>query len=80
VAGFLALAPDGLSPIGGYPGNDDDGRAMQSQLDPVKLRQDMINSGRYVKAHPLSTGKLGAVGSVGAAAWSISSPSRSVRI
>ena len=62
VAGFLALAPDGLSPVGGYPGNDDDGRTMQSQLDPVKLRQDMINSGRYVKAHPLSTGKLGAVG------------------
>jgi carboxymethylenebutenolidase len=62
VAGFLALAPDGLSPVGGYPGNDDDGRTMQSQLDPAKLRQDMINSARFVKTHPLSTGKLGAVG------------------
>jgi carboxymethylenebutenolidase len=52
VAGFLALAPDGLSPIGGYPGNDDDGRAMQR----------MVNSARYVKAHELSNGKLGATG------------------
>ena len=62
VAGFLALAPDGLSPIGGYPGNDDDGRAMQRTLDQAKLRQDMVNSARYVKAHELSNGKLGATG------------------
>ena len=53
VAGFLALAPDGLSPIGGYPGNDDDGRAMQRTLDQAKLRQDMVNSARYVKSHEL---------------------------
>lgn len=62
VAGFLALAPDGLSPIGGYPGNDDDGRTMQKTLDQAKLRQDMVNSARYVKAHELSNGKLGATG------------------
>lgn len=62
VAGFLALAPDGLSPIGGYPGNDDDGRAMQASLDRGKLLQDMVNSARYLKAHDLSTGKLGATG------------------
>jgi len=62
VAGFLALAPDGLSPVGGYPGNDDDGREMQAKLDPAKLRQDMINSARFLKTHALSTGKLGAVG------------------
>jgi carboxymethylenebutenolidase len=62
VEGFLALAPDGLSPIGGYPGNDDDGRAMQSSLDQAKLRTDMLNSARFVKAHKLSTGKLGATG------------------
>ena len=62
VAGFLALAPDGLAPIGGYPGNDDDGRAMQAKLDQAKLGQDMINSAKYLKAHPLSNGKLGAVG------------------
>ncbi len=62
VEGFLALAPDGLAPIGGYPGNDDDGRAMQKTLDQAKLRRDMVNSARYLKAHELSTGKLGAVG------------------
>jgi len=62
VAGFLALAPDGLSPIGGYPGNDDDGRAMQKTLDQAKLRQDFLNSAKFLKAHSLSTGKLGATG------------------
>ena len=62
VAGFLALAPDGLYPVGGYPGNDDDGRALQSSLDQGKLRTDMLNSARFVKAHALSTGKLGVTG------------------
>jgi len=62
VAGFLALAPDGLAPIGGYPGNDDDGRRMQRSLDQAKLRQDMVNSARLVKAHTLSTGRLAATG------------------
>jgi carboxymethylenebutenolidase len=62
VEGFLALAPDGLAPVGGYPGNDDDGRTLQSSLDGAKLRQDMINSARFVKGHALSTGKLGATG------------------
>jgi carboxymethylenebutenolidase len=60
--GFLALAPDGLSPVGGYPGNDDDGRALQAGLDQGKLRTDMLNSARFVKAHALSTGKLGVTG------------------
>ena len=62
VAGFLALAPDGLSPIGGYPGNDDDGRAMQRSLDPDKLLQDMVNSALFLKEQPSSNGKLGAIG------------------
>ena len=62
VEGFLTLAPDGLSPIGGYPGNDDDGRAMQRTLDRSKLYQDMVNSARYIKDHERSTGKLGATG------------------
>ncbi|MEJ0099734.1 MAG: dienelactone hydrolase family protein [Pseudomonadota bacterium] len=62
VAGFLALAPDGLAPAGGYPGNDDDGRTLQSGLDQAKLRIDLLNSARLVKAHALSTGKLGATG------------------
>jgi carboxymethylenebutenolidase len=62
VEGFLALAPDGLSPIGGYPGNDDDGKVMQRSLDKDKLFTDLLNSARYLKGHGLSTGKLGATG------------------
>ncbi|TAK85505.1 MAG: dienelactone hydrolase family protein [Betaproteobacteria bacterium] len=62
VSGFLALAPDGLAPLGGYPGNDDAAREMWEKLDQAKLRTDMLNSARWVKAHKLSTGKLGAVG------------------
>ena len=50
VAGFLALAPDGLSPVGGYPGNDDDGRELQRGLVPAELDQDMINSARLEMA------------------------------
>jgi len=61
-AGFLALAPDGLAPLGGYPGNDDDGRALQAKLDQAKLRTDMLNSARWLKAHALSNKKLGATG------------------
>jgi carboxymethylenebutenolidase len=60
--GFLALAPDGLFPVGGYPGNDDDGRTLQAGLDQGKLRTDMLNSARFLKSHALSTGKLGATG------------------
>ncbi|HPU51771.1 MAG TPA: dienelactone hydrolase family protein [Burkholderiaceae bacterium] len=62
VAGFLALAPDGLAPVGGYPGNDDDGRTLQAGLDQAKLRQDMVNSARFLKSHAMSSGKLGATG------------------
>jgi carboxymethylenebutenolidase len=62
VEGFIALAPDGLAPLGGYPGNDDEGREMQTKLDPAKLRTDMLNGGRFLKSHPLSNGKLGVTG------------------
>lgn len=62
VEGFLALAPDGLFPAGGYPGNDDDGRDLQAKLDQGKLRTDMLNSARYLKAHARSSGKLGVTG------------------
>jgi carboxymethylenebutenolidase len=60
--GFVALAPDGLFPVGGYPGNDDDGRDLQAKLDQGKLRTDMLNSARYLKGHELSNGKLAATG------------------
>jgi len=62
VEGFVALAPDGLFPVGGYPGNDDDGRTLQAKLDQAKLRTDMLNSARFLKTHSLSTGKLGVTG------------------
>jgi carboxymethylenebutenolidase len=62
VDGFVALAPDGLWPVGGYPGNDDDGRALQAKLDQGQLRTDMLNSTRFLKAHALSNGKLGVTG------------------
>ncbi len=62
VEGFLALAPDGLSPVGGYPGNDDAGKELQRSLDRGKLFTDLLNSARFLKAHPLSTGRLGATG------------------
>ncbi|MEO8676419.1 MAG: dienelactone hydrolase family protein, partial [Casimicrobiaceae bacterium] len=60
--GFLALALDGLYPVGGYPGNDDDGRTLQAGLDQAKLRTDFVNSARFLKSHQLSTGKLGVTG------------------
>ncbi len=62
VAGFLALAPDALSPLGGYPGNDDEGRAMQAKRDKAEMQQDFVAAAQFLDAHPLSTGKVGAVG------------------
>ena len=62
VEGFVALAPDGLAPIGGYPGNDDDGRTMQISLDGGKLLTDFLNSAKHLKAHALSNGKLATTG------------------
>ena len=61
-AGFLALAPDALHPAGGYPGNDDDGRALQKSLDRTKIMVDMMNGAKFVMGHELSNGNLGAVG------------------
>lgn len=60
--GFVALAPDGLAPVGGYPGNDDDGKVLQKSLDQTKLKTDMLNSALFLKNHALSNGKLGATG------------------
>ncbi len=62
VAGFLALAPDALTPLGGYPGNDDEGRSMQSKRDRDEMTQDFIAAAKLLKTHPMSTGKVGAVG------------------
>ena len=60
--GFIAFAPDALHPLGGYPGNDDEGRTMQRSLDRAKIQNDFVAAAHFVKKHPLSNGKLGAVG------------------
>jgi carboxymethylenebutenolidase len=61
-AGFLALGPDALTPLGGYPGTDDEGRTMQRQLDRDTMTEDFIAGARYLMEHPESTGRVGAVG------------------
>lgn len=61
-AGYLALGPDGLTPAGGYPGNDDDGRTMQRELDREKLLEDFFAGFEHLVNHENSTGKVGAVG------------------
>lgn len=61
-AGFMALAPDGLSSVGGYPGNDDDGRALQRAVDREKLMNDFFAGYEHLAARDDSTGKVGCVG------------------
>ncbi|WP_291841640.1 YghX family hydrolase [Maricaulis sp.] len=61
-AGYLALGPDGLSSLGGYPGTDDEGRIMQASLDPQRLLADFFAGFEHLVGHPLSTGRVGAVG------------------
>ena len=61
-AGFIAFAPDALFPLGGYPGNDDEGRAMQKSMDRAKIQNDFVAAAHFLKSHPNSNGKLGAVG------------------
>ena len=61
-AGFIAFAPDALYPLGGYPGNDDEGRSMQRSMDRAKIEQDFLTAARFLKKHPSGNGKLGAVG------------------
>ncbi len=61
-AGYMALAPDGLTSLGGYPGNDNDGREMQKKLDPAKLMNDFFAGYEHLAARADCTGKAGAVG------------------
>ncbi|WP_396603115.1 dienelactone hydrolase family protein [Algibacter sp. R77976] len=61
-AGFISLAPDALSPLGGYPGNDDDGRAMQKKRDRNEMIEDFIEAYNYLKSHKDCNGKIGVVG------------------
>lgn len=60
--GFIALAPDGLSSVGGYPGNDDKGRELQQQIDPTKLMNDFFAAVEFLMKHKDATGKVGITG------------------
>nr|WKN39234.1 dienelactone hydrolase family protein [Tunicatimonas sp. TK19036] len=62
VAGFIAIAPDALTPLGGYPGNDDDGRELQRQRDRDEMLEDFIAAYDYLKDQSACTGKIGVVG------------------
>lgn len=61
-AGFMAMAPDGLTSVGGYPGNDADGRELQKQVDGTKLMNDFFAGYEHLATRDDSTGKVGAVG------------------
>lgn len=62
LAGFITIAPDALTPLGGYPGNDDKGREMQSKLDRNKMLEDFISAYEYLKNNKDCNGKVGVVG------------------
>jgi len=62
VDGFISLAPDALTPLGGYPGNDDEGRTMQRKRDRNEMLEDFIAAYEYLKNHPNCTGEVGVVG------------------
>lgn len=61
-AGYLALAPDGLSSVGGYPGNDEEGKVLQQKVDPTKLMNDFFAAVEFMKQHPEASGKVGITG------------------
>ncbi len=61
-AGYIALAPDGLSSVGGYPGNDEEGKVLQQKVDPTKLMNDFFAAVEFMKKHPDATGKVGITG------------------
>lgn len=60
--GFISLAPDALSPLGGYPGNDDDGRTLQSQRNQQDMLEDFIAAYHHLKNHDNCDGHVGVVG------------------
>jgi carboxymethylenebutenolidase len=62
LAGYLVLAPDALTPLGGYPGDEDKAREAFAKLDQVKTREDFVAASRFLLNHAEGTGKLGVVG------------------
>jgi carboxymethylenebutenolidase len=62
LAGFISIAPDALTPLGGYPGSDDKGRELQSKRDKNEMLEDFIAAYDYLKNHKDCNGKIGVVG------------------
>jgi len=62
IEGYISLAPDALWPLGGYPGNDDDGRTLQRKRDRNEMLEDFIAAYHYLRVHPRCNGKVGVVG------------------
>ena len=62
LAGFISLAPDALSPLGGYPGTDEQGREMQSKRDKTEMQEDFIAAYEYLRNHKDCNGRIGVVG------------------
>lgn len=62
LAGFISLAPDALTPLGGYPGTDDEGRTLQRQRDKNEMLEDFIAAFEYLRQHPECNGNVGVVG------------------
>lgn len=62
LAGFVAFAPDALYPVGGYPGNDDEGRTMQAKLDGKKITEDFVAATKFLHSHSDGNGSMGVTG------------------
>jgi carboxymethylenebutenolidase len=62
LAGFVSIAPDALTPLGGYPGTDDEGRTMQAKRDRMEMLEDFIAAYEYIQKHEKCNGKVGVVG------------------
>jgi carboxymethylenebutenolidase len=62
LAGFIALAPDALTPLGGYPGDDEKGKELQAQRKREEMLEDFIAAHDYLKAHPACSGRVGVIG------------------
>ncbi len=62
LAGFVAFGPDALYPLGGYPGTDDAGRALQQKLDRTKITEDFVAGAKFLAAHPACNGSIGVTG------------------
>ena len=62
VEGYLAFGPDALSPLGGYPGNDEEGRVLQAKRKPDEITEDFVAAAEFLNKHPEGNGKVGVVG------------------